>query len=82
MERIGLVFMLSVGVMAMMAAEAVADKKVRILDACDPATFNDAFGPGVCADVGGDVTVEEFLSPNVLPEGHPAWTNEPAYIRI
>ena len=77
-----MVFTLLVGALAMGAGMAVADKKVRILDACDPATFNAMFGAGICADVGGDVTVEEFLSPDVLPEGHPAWTNEPSYIRI
>jgi plastocyanin len=82
MQRIGTVFMLSVGALAMMAAVAVTDEPVRMLDACDPATFNATFGAGVCADVGGDVTVEEFFSPNVLPEGHPAWENEPSYVKI
>jgi plastocyanin len=82
MKRIGMVFMLSVSTLALLVAVAQADKQVRILDACDPTTFNDAFGPGVCVDVGGDVTVEEFLSDNVLPEGHPAWANEPGYLRI
>jgi plastocyanin len=81
MRRIGLALVLVVGALAMMAAVAIADKKVGILDACDPATFN-AIVEGVCADVGGDVTFEEFSSPNVLPEGHPAWSNEPSYIRI
>jgi hypothetical protein len=82
MKRIGMVFMLSVSTLAILAAVAHADKRIKILDACDPTTFNDTFGPGTCADVGGDVTVEEFLSDNVLPEGHPAWANEPGYIRI
>jgi plastocyanin len=82
MQRIGMVFVCLVGALAMVAAVAEADKKVRILDACDPATFNAHFGQVVCADVGGDVTIDEFLSPSVLPEGHPAWTNEPSYLRI
>jgi hypothetical protein len=82
MRRIGVVFVLSVRALAIMAAVTGADMKVRILDACDPSSFNAMFGPGVCVDVGGDVTVGEFLSPDVLPEGHRAWTNEPAYIRI
>jgi hypothetical protein len=83
MVRIGLIFTLSVGVLAMMAAVAVADKKkVEMRDACDSATFNDHFGAGACQDVGGDVTVDEFLSPNILPEGHPAWDFEPSYIKI
>ena len=66
----------------MVTAVAVADEKVRILDACDPDTFNAAVGPGTCADVGGDVTFVEFLSDAILPEGHPGWSNQPSYIRI
>ncbi len=71
MRRIGLVLALMVGALAMVTAVAVADEKVRILDACDPDTFNAAVGPGTCADVGGDVTFVEFLSDAILPEGHP-----------
>src|ERR1051326_9150700 len=82
MVRIGLILTLSLGVLAMMAAVAVADKKVEMRDACDPTTFNDHFGAVVCQDVGGDVTVDEFLSPNILPEGHSAWEFEPSYINI
>jgi plastocyanin len=82
MRRIGLALALVVGAWAMMAAVVVADEKVKILDACDATSFNARFGPGVCEDVGGNVTVDEFLSDNVLPEGHPAWTNEPSYITI
>ena len=81
MRRIGLALALVVGASAMVAAVAVADKKVSILDACDPPTFN-AIAEGICVDIGGDVTFEEFSSDNVLPEGHPAWTNEPSYLRI
>jgi plastocyanin len=82
MIRIGLISALSVGILAMMAAVAVADKKVEMRDACDSTTFNDHFGAVVCQDVSGDVTVDEFLSPNILPEGHPAWEFEPSYIKI
>ena len=82
MVRIGVIFTVAVGVVVMMAAMAGAAKRVEMRDACDSVTFNDHFGAGACQDVGGDVTVEEFLSSNVLPEGHPAWTNEPSYLRI
>ncbi len=42
-------------------------------DECDPATFNDAFGPGTCLNVvdGGPVPLPDFLA--ALPAGHPAW---------
>ena len=71
MRRIGTVLAVAVGAWAMVSAVAVADEKVKILDACDPATFNATFGPGTCVDRGGHVTVQEFLSLNILPEGHP-----------
>ena len=82
MVRIGVIFTVAVGVVVMMAAMAGAAKRVEMRDACDSATFNDHFGAGACQDVGGDVTVDEFLSPTILPEGHPAWEFEPSYIKI
>jgi hypothetical protein len=82
MVKRGVVFTLSIGAWAMMAAVAVAHPQVEMRDACDATTFNAYFGQVVCKDVGGDVTIAEFLSPNVLPEGHPAWDFEPAYFKI
>ena len=82
MRRIGLTGVLVIGALTLVAAVAVADKKMRILDACDPVSFNTRFGPGTCEDVGGDVTVPEFAFPGLVPEGHPGWAFQPAYIRI
>ena len=82
MVRTGVIYTLSVGALAMMAAVAVAHTKVEMRDACDSASFNAFFGPVVCQDVGGDVTIDEFLSPNVLPARHPAWDFEPSYFKI
>jgi hypothetical protein len=62
---------------------AIAGEKVQqiiMLDECDPATFNAAFGPDTCRNVvsGGGVVLPDFLA--ALPTGHPAWlffpTNE------
>jgi plastocyanin len=82
MRRIGTALAVIVGAWVVVSAVAVADEKVKILDACDPATFNATFGPGTCVDRGGHVTVQEFLSLNILPEGHPAWTNSPSYLTV
>jgi plastocyanin len=46
---------------------------VVVLDNCDPATFNMAFGPGTCVNVAGAqfVPLPTFLA--ALPGGHPQW---------
>jgi hypothetical protein len=64
-------------------------QKIRILDACDPATFNAAppVGPGlgdICQKHPNDgVTFEEFaelLTPAAF--GHPAWRFNAPYLEI
>jgi plastocyanin len=63
--------------------------KVKILDVCDPATFNahPPVGPGlgvICdKDFHGGVTFEEFgelLTPSAF--GHPAWRFNAPYLEI
>jgi len=39
----------------------VTQRRVTMMDACDPTTFNAAFGPGTCVREGG-VTLEKFLA--------------------
>ncbi len=61
-----------------------AATKVKMLDECDPATFN-AIGLGVICDVNfdGGVTFPEFaslLSPAAF--GHPAWRFDVPYLQI
>src|SRR5262245_7329359 len=65
----------------------VADQKgliqqVVVLDECDPATFNAAFGPGICNNVvtTQGVPLPEFLA--ALPAGHPQWLFYPATLSI
>jgi hypothetical protein len=81
MRRRGSVLAVAVGAVMMLTALATAGEKVVVLDDCDP---NDpGWAPtGGCARAAGDVTVAEFLSPSVLPEGHPAWRNKPSYLKI
>jgi plastocyanin len=66
-----------------MGASHVAAEKVKILDACDPATFN-AGGTVLCnPDFDGGVTLDEFrelLTPSAF--GHPAWRFNAPYIEI
>ena len=40
---------------------ALPDRNVTMKDACDPTTFNAAFGPGTCLRVGG-VTLQDFIA--------------------
>jgi hypothetical protein len=54
LHSIGLAFVLVVGIGTL----GVADEKGRVqqvvvLDDCDPATFNEAAGPGTCLNVTG-----------------------------
>jgi hypothetical protein len=61
-----------------------AAKSLKMLDECDPDTFN-AIGLGVICDVNfnGGVTFPEFaalLSPSAF--GHPAWRFDAPYLEI
>jgi len=65
------------------------DPNVALVDNCDPATFNAAFGPGTCVATPhkNDTTLAEFfgllfspLAANVI--GHPAWSFSPGYISV
>ncbi len=55
-------------------------RRVRLLDNCDPATFNAKFGPGVCIPHGNGrtTTLNEFLEElNPVDFGHHKWLNKP-----
>jgi hypothetical protein len=66
-----------------MGVSDVAAERIRILDRCDPATFN-AAGPVLCnPNFDGGVTLDEFrvlLSPSAF--GHPAWRFNAPYLAI
>ena len=42
-------------------ASAEVERRVNMMDACDPATFNAELGPGACVRNGG-VTFEQFIA--------------------
>ena len=83
MRSPGMAIALLVGVWTVGAVNAAADR-VRILDKCDPATFN-ATPAGVICDVDfdGGVTLDE-LSDLLTPAafGHPAWRFAAPYLEI
>jgi len=65
-----------------MADEKGGVQQVVVLDECDPATFNAAFGPGTCINVadGQGIPLPAFLA--ALPAGHPQWLFYPATLSI
>ena len=74
---------LAIGLIAIPAsadAHGVHVRKVRLQDNCDPATFNAAFGDGICVPHGNrrTTTLPEFLA-KLNPEdgGHEKWNNHP-----
>ena len=80
MRRMGIA--LTVLVVCWGASNAAAER-VKILDQCDPATFN-AGGPILCdPHFDGGVTLDEFrelLTPSAF--GHPAWRFNAPYLEI
>lgn len=80
---ISAIVILTVGTVALPSsadANGSHARRVRLEDNCDPATFNAAFGDGVCVDHGNGRTVKlpEFLAKlNPVDFGHPKWQNKP-----
>lgn len=57
-------------------------KTVLIEDQCDPATFNEAFGPGTCASSHQGVTFEHFLHELTLTQSAGGWFFAPRAVRL
>lgn len=78
MRRIAGIFVFAWALMVVTAAAATGDH-VAVLDDCDPT--DPAWAPiGGCTLKKGDVLRAEFDA--FLPSGHPAWRNEPQYVKI
>ena len=54
------------------ARHGVTQRRVTMMDACDPITFNAAFGPGTCVRNGG-VTVDRFVAQLVKHQKAGGW---------
>src|SRR5919205_3125287 len=82
MRRIGIALTGLVMVWSLGASTATA-ARIRIVDQCDPTTFN-AAGPVLCnPDFHGGVSLQDFqelLTPSAF--GHPAWRFQPPYRMI
>lgn len=74
-RRVAAVVLL-VGIFGWAGLASSAHELVRIRDDCDPATFNEAIGPGTCEGDGG-VTFSRFIAELERKGEHGAWRNNP-----
>lgn len=82
---------LSAGSLAALSALALAvpteaarqgAERVRINDDCNPASFNAAFGPGICAKKKGETTVEAFFAELTATQKAADWNFDPSMLSI
>jgi hypothetical protein len=59
-----------------------SNRRVQILDACDPATFNAVLGDGACVRKGGGVKFEKFVDQLITKGEAPAWRFSPAQLKL
>lgn len=57
------------------------DKKIRMYDDCDPATFNDVLGAGACIG-NGHTTFDEFIEELEETQDAHAWRNQPKAMKV
>lgn len=57
------------------------DKKVRLLDDCDPATFNAVLGDGACVG-NGHTTFDEFIAELAATQDAHKWRNQPSQMHL
>jgi hypothetical protein len=57
------------------------DKKIRLLDDCDPATFNAVLGDGACIG-NGHTTFAEFIEELEETQDAHAWRNQPSAMHL
>jgi hypothetical protein len=57
------------------------DKKVRLLDDCEPTTFNQALGEGTCIG-NGHTTIDEFFAELEATQDAHKWRNQPSQMHL
>jgi hypothetical protein len=63
-------------------ADAVqGDKKIRMLDDCEPTTFNAVLGDGTCIG-NGHTTFEEFIAELAATQDAHTWRNQPSQMHL
>ena len=63
------------------AGAVQGDKKIRLLDDCDPVTFNAVLGPGACVG-NGHTTFEEFIAELAATQDAHKWRNQPSQMLL
>lgn len=63
------------------AGAVQGDKKIRMYDDCDPATFNAVLGDGTCIG-NGHTTFDEFISELVATQDVRTWRNQPTAMKV
>jgi hypothetical protein len=63
------------------AGAVQGDKKVRLLDDCDPATFNAVLGDGACVG-NGHTTFDEFIAELAATQDAHKWRNQPSQMHL
>jgi hypothetical protein len=63
------------------AGAVQGDKKIRLYDDCDPATFNAVLGDGACVG-SGHTTFEEFIAELAATQDAHAWRNQPSAMHL
>ena len=63
------------------AGAVQGDKKIRLLDDCDPATFNAVLGDGACIG-NGHTTFDEFIGELEETQDAHAWRNQPGNMHL
>lgn len=84
-RKIGIVGLSLLALWMVMPGTALAGavRDMRILDRCDPDSFNAAFGDGTCSARNGGVPLESFLRRlNPHDGGHNAWGFSPDDVRL
>ena len=63
------------------AGAVQGDKKIRLLDDCDPATFNAVLGDGACVG-NGHTTFDEFIAELAATQDAHKWRNQPSQMHL
>ncbi len=73
----------TVGLLSLaVGADAIqGDKKVRLLDDCEPTSFNAVLGDGACVG-NGHTTFDEFIGELAATQDAHAWRNQPSTMQV
>ena len=63
------------------AGAVQGDKKVRLLDDCEPTTFNAVLGDGACVG-NGHTTFDEFIGELAATQDAHKWRNQPSQMHL